>query len=379
MKRIIGKSLITLIVGNLLVLFAVTAHGSNYQAVNVTLLKLGGKAVIVIKKKRTESLNGYLLVVCRAPMWKALEKDSDLGPFIKHKKAASDLDLIVATPANPKDGSTYGIYFQDEKPIGFVEIKTGQGEKLTPANVAKAYVPVTDDPNPNPDGPVRFEIGEVYSDDDQPIPTLTVVGDGPTPRANQPEDHRSGAIKTSGGFMLVWNEPNNYYILEINGRDVKQASTERKFFSVDGMFLQIVDASIKDFVQPAQRQSLDDKAILEAHRDWETKFLEGEYKAKLKTESSWQKLTNGKDALLWAASVPETAKTNVRKQMYLSIVKGDYILLLGGVATDTITEEATQQLLLRTMQTVKTSDKPADLQKLRDTIRKESSGNGVNE
>jgi hypothetical protein len=370
MRHSLIKLLVTLILCNPVILFAIEVHGTNRQGQNsLTLQQMGEKAVVVIKRKRTESLNGYLLIVCKAPRWKALEKDSDLGPFLKYKKPASNLEAIVAMPSNPKDGSTYGIYFQDNKPIGFVEIKTSQGEKVTGENVAKAYAPVTEDAAPATAGEIRFEVGQVFSDDDQPIPTLTVISDGKAVPANPQEDYRSGAIKTSNGYVLVWNQPNNYYLLEIKGKDVRQTSTDRKVFSVDGMFLQIVDAPIENFLEAAKRQGLDDKAILEAHRDWEAKFLDSEFKAKLKIESSWQKLGNGKDVLFWQASVPEGAKTNVKKQVYLTLVKGEYVLMLGGAVTDATGESAAQQLLLNIIETLKTSDKPTDLQKLRDTIR----------
>lgn len=374
MRQTIFKSLAILIVSNLAFVFAVKAHCTNHQ--DSPLQQLGKKAVIVIKKKRTESLNGYLLLVCTASSWKSLEKDSELGPFLRHKKAAGNIDAIVAMPSDPKDGSTYGIYFQDNKPIGFVEIKTDQGEKITPENLAKGYVSVTEEPDRGTADQIRFEISEAYSDDNQPIPTLKVISDGPSPSAKQQEDYRSGAIKTSSGYLVVWNASPNYYILEIKGKDVRQTSTERKFFSVDGLFLQIVDAPIEDVIQAAKRQNLNDKAILEAHRDWEVKFMEGEYKAALKPESSWQKLTNGKDALLWQTNVPESVNGNVRKQIYLTVVNGQYFLTLGGVVTDTTDESAVKQLLLTTIETLKASDKPTDLQKLRDAIRKKSSGGG---
>jgi uncharacterized protein involved in high-affinity Fe2+ transport len=353
----------------LLSVFAAKAHGTNHQEKDA-LQQLGQKAVLVIKKKTTESLNGYLLIVCKASGWKALAKDSDLGPFLKYKKAAGNLDAVVAMPANAKDGSTYGVYFEDGKPNGFVEIKTGKGEKLTEANVAKGYAPVGEDSASGATDQIRFEAVEVFTDDNTPIPTLKVVSDGQGVPANQQGDYRSGAIKSATGYVLVWNQPNNYYVLEINGKDVRQTSTERKFFSVDGMFLQIVDAAIGDVVQAAQRQKMNEREILEAHRDWEAKFMEGEYKAKLKVEHSWQKLNNGKDALLWHASLPETATGNVKKQVYLSVVQGDYVLMLGGAVTDTYGERVTQLLLLNTMQTLKTSNKPTDLQKVRDAIRK---------
>lgn len=362
MRHIFLKSLTALIACNLLVLY----QGNN----SPTLQQMGEKAVLTIKKKRAESLSGYLLVICKASIWKALEKDADLGPFLKYKKADSNLDVIVAMPENPKNGSTYGIYFQDNKPIGFAEIKTGQGETVTQDSLAKAYVSVTEESGAVDQ--IRFETVEVVSDDDKPIPALRVLSDGPPPPANQQEDFRSGAIKTVSGYLLVWNQPKNYYILEIKGKDVKQTSTDRKVFSVDGMFLQIVDASIANFLQIPSGQKAADKSILETHRDWEAKFLESEYKAKLIIESSWQKLTNGKDALFWMAGVPESAKTNVKKQVYLTVVNGDYVLMLGGAVTGVTGESAAQQLLVNVAETLKTSDKPSDLQKLRDSARKET-------
>jgi hypothetical protein len=196
--------------------------------------------------------------------------------------------------------------------------------------------------------------------------------------AKQQEDFRSGAIKTSYGFLLVWNGTTMHYTLEIRGKNVRQTSTERKFFSVDGMFLQIVEAQTSNFVEDAQRQKMSDKVILEMHRDWELKYLEGEYKEKLKVESSWQKLSNGKDALLWHVDVPQSTGSNVKKQIYLTVLPGDYVLMLGGVETDTIAVSATSQLLLATAGTLKASDKPIDLQKMQEAIRKETSGGGAN-
>jgi hypothetical protein len=195
--------------------------------------------------------------------------------------------------------------------------------------------------------------------------------------AGQQEDYGSGAIKTQYGFLLVWNAPNNYYMLEIKGKNVRQISTERVQFRVDGMFLQILTASTKDFLKDAQRQKLDDRAILEAHRDWEVKFMEGEYKEKLKVESSWHKLSNGKAALAWQIIVPESARSNVKKQTSLTLVKGDYVLMLGGIVTDTIEESASRQLLLDIAETLKPSDKPIDLRKLQESIRKEAAGGGA--
>ncbi|HEX8177975.1 MAG TPA: hypothetical protein VF525_00385 [Pyrinomonadaceae bacterium] len=196
-------------------------------------------------------------------------------------------------------------------------------------------------------------------------------------QAKPQADYGSGAIKTKDGFLLVWNAPNNYYTLEIKGKNVRQASTERVQFSVDGMFLQILTAPVKDFIEDAKRAKMNDRAILEAHRDWEVNFMESAYKEKLKVESAWQKLSNGKDALAWQITVPESAHSNVKKQVSLTSVKGDYVMMLGGVVTDTIEEHASQQLLLNTMETLKVSNEPIDLRKLQEATRKDAAKGGT--
>lgn len=205
-----------------------------------------------------------------------------------------------------------------------------------------------------------------------PTTTLILVLSVFVTHAKWQSDFSSGAIKTDYGFLLVWNAPNNYYTIEIKGNNVRQISSQRVQFNVDGMFLQILNAPVKDFLEDAVRQKVDDRGILEAHRDWEMKFMETEYKEKLKVESSWQKLSNGKEALAWQFDVPASARSNVTKQVSLTLVKGNHVLMLGGITTATIEERATRKLLLDTAESLKVSSEPIDLRKQQDLIRKQS-------
>ncbi len=177
--------------------------------------------------------------------------------------------------------------------------------------------------------------------------------------AQEKEELPSGAIKTICGYLLVWNEPGNYYTLKIEGTDVRQTSDEQIQFNVDGMFLQVVTPAIKSFLK--DREKHDAKAILSAHRDWEVKFLEGEYKEKLKIESFPQTFANGDEALLWQIEIPKSAKSNVKKQTYLTLVKGDHIFMLGSIVTDNISEKLSHKLLLVTALGLKAGDGPTDL------------------
>jgi hypothetical protein len=185
--------------------------------------------------------------------------------------------------------------------------------------------------------------------------------------AQEKEDFPSGAVKMDCGYLLVWNEAGNYYTLKIDGSDVRQTSTEQIQFSVDGVFLQVVTPTIKSFLK--DRGKLDAKGILAAHRDWEANFLEGEYKEKLKIESFPQKMANGEEALLWQFDVPKSAGGNVKKQTYLTLVKGEYILMLGSIVTDKISENSSRRLLQLTALGLQRSDKPTDLGKIQALLK----------
>ncbi len=187
----------------------------------------------------------------------------------------------------------------------------------------------------------------------------------------QKEAYGNGAIKTEYGFLHVWNEePDNYYTLEIRGKNIQRKSDGQIMFSVEGKMLQIVTIPIAKFLGDPKNIKLNERAILTAHQDWEFKYLEETYKEKLTKQSSWQKREGSGEALSWDIVVPASAKTNVTKQVFLTAVKGNYVMMLGGVVTSEIEESAARKLLTDTLATLKVSDKPSDLNKLSEAIKK---------
>lgn len=179
------------------------------------------------------------------------------------------------------------------------------------------------------------------------------------------------AIKTDEGVLFVWNVRGLYFTLSLNGKEIKPLNDpEHIFFSVDGMIFQIQLALIHDFAPDAKEKKLDDKSILAAHRDWESKFIEGLLGNKLKLQSFNAKLSTGGEASLWQFDMPEGMNAEAKKQIYLTVVSKDYVLLLNSVATATISEENARKFLLDTMSTVKISSTAIDVKKLSESIRK---------
>jgi hypothetical protein len=181
------------------------------------------------------------------------------------------------------------------------------------------------------------------------------------------------AIKTAEGVLFVWNRPDIHFTIAIKGAEIKPLDdSEHIFFTVDGKVFQIQLASISQFAADAKAKKLDDKSLLAAHRDWESKYLEDQLGSKLQVQSSSAKLSSGADALLWQFEMPEGMNSDARKQIYLTVVSKDYVLLLNSVATATISDQMAQKFLLDTIATLKISDAPIDVKQLSESIRKES-------
>lgn len=192
-------------------------------------------------------------------------------------------------------------------------------------------------------------------------------------QAQAPSQQEDGwvAIKTDDGILFVWNVRGLYFTLSVKGKEIKPLEDpEHIFFSVDGLIFQIQLAAIRDFAPDAKQTKLSDRAILAAHRDWEAKFIEELLKSPLKVKNLDAKLSSGSDASLWQYDMPEGKDTEAKQQVYLTIVSKDYVLLLNGVATATLSDEMVRKFLLDTIATLKISPTRIDVKTLSESIRK---------
>ena len=187
--------------------------------------------------------------------------------------------------------------------------------------------------------------------------------------AARAQEEQSGMIKSKDGILVVWNEPGNYFTIEIKGKEIKPMQ-QPMMFKVDGKFFQIQTAAKKLFLKNPDDKTLDDKAVLSAHRDWERDYIADVLKRELKVESEWLKLPAGKDVLAWSYEMPKVADAQTaRKQFYLAVVKRDHVLLLNSALTADDNEKEIKELLMRTLLTLKPTDKPLSLQKASEQIK----------
>lgn len=188
--------------------------------------------------------------------------------------------------------------------------------------------------------------------------------------ASTQADDGWASIKTDDGILFIWNVRGLYFSLAVKGKEIKPLSDpEHIFFSVDGRVLQIQLAAIHNFAPDAKEKKLADKAILVAHRDWESKYVEDLLHSKLAVRTFNTKLSNGNDALMWQFDMPEGMNAEAQKQLYLTLVAKDYVLMLNSEATAATSEGDGRKFLLDTVATLKISPTPIDVQKVSEAMR----------
>jgi hypothetical protein len=173
-----------------------------------------------------------------------------------------------------------------------------------------------------------------------------------------------------GGFVIVWNRPDLHFTIELKGKKVEpddSAPNGTVAFNIDGIVLPVQCTAISDFAKNARKQKLTDLAILEAHRDWESRYQEQNLGAKINVASAPQQLSGGGEALMWKFDMPKAKKPV--EQVYLTTVSGKSVVILNGVVTGKIPEKAVQKLLLDTISTLNVSSRPIDVQKLREGLQ----------
>jgi hypothetical protein len=185
----------------------------------------------------------------------------------------------------------------------------------------------------------------------------------------QPEDGWA-LIKTEDGVLFVWNVKELHFTVAVKGKDIKRVNDpDHIFLAVDGKMLQIQAAEIRDFAPNAKEKKLDDKAVLAAHREWESKYIGELLKSKLTLHSFSVNMSDLGAASLWEYDMPTGMNAELKTQVYITVVRGDYVVLLNCEATTTSPEVEVRKFLLDTMATLKTSSESIDVQKLSQTIR----------
>jgi len=119
-------------------------------------------------------------------------------------------------------------------------------------------------------------------------------------------------------MVIVWNRSKPYFRMKVLGRDVSGFGETGAYFTVDGIFLQVLSVEATAFL-PAGAKA-DAAAILTAHRDWDFKNMQRALGEKSVLTSYAGKLADGTPFLYWQV-VPEKKLAPGSPSTYLMVTR----------------------------------------------------------
>ena len=175
------------------------------------------------------------------------------------------------------------------------------------------------------------------------------------------------SIKTADGYLHVFNGSPKSFTLEISGKTVQTHKVAgNPAFTIDGRLVQVLVVPRANFDPDRKAKN---EEILAAHQRWEFEYLKKDiFESDLKADI--ESITLGeRPAIFWSFVRPKY-KTEFDRDSFLITRFADGIVGLSSPVKIGDELSGSRDRLSKILRTVRFSDKPFDIQKLAESIRK---------
>ncbi|MFN3781137.1 MAG: hypothetical protein ACK4SO_03050 [Candidatus Kapaibacteriota bacterium] len=172
-------------------------------------------------------------------------------------------------------------------------------------------------------------------------------------------------IKSKKGFVFIFNDSVESFILEISGKKFANVDPEELIFSIDGQIIQFTVIPIYEFFSP--NSPLD---TLEQHFKFEIDFISKNYLSDIdELRPKMYTTKSNRRAFYWelALNVPpnDTSSETVVKQIYSTTNTDKFIIMLSSPITRANNYRKCKKKILEAMLNVQFSKNPYDVEKIR--------------
>ena len=178
------------------------------------------------------------------------------------------------------------------------------------------------------------------------------------------KNFRSGNIKTSSGYIQVFNHANDFYQVNVESNEVYFREDADITFAVEGKLLQMFDYA-KDKYFPDGNATKSKKELLKEYVLEESKLIKKATNFDIDVKSTFGKNKNGVEFVEWhfisPSSQGEQKPRTVVEEHYYTFIIGDRILNLYSVVTNSDNTNEITNLLKRISDAVKVYDNRIDL------------------
>lgn len=176
-------------------------------------------------------------------------------------------------------------------------------------------------------------------------------------------------IKSKKGFVFIFNDSIESFILEIPGKKFSSVDPEELIFSIDGQIIQFTIVPINEFFVPSS--FLD---TLEQHFKFEVEFISQNYQSDLKElKPQIYKTKYSQRAFYWELDLntppTDTSNETVVKQIYSTTNTKKFIVLLSSPITKGNNYKKCKNRIVETIRSLQYSYNPYNIEKFRDSLK----------
>ncbi len=187
------------------------------------------------------------------------------------------------------------------------------------------------------------------------------------------KDYQSGRIYSGQGFMEVFNEMNDFFIVKIVGDKVRTRAAGEITYVVDGRLLQMFNQDSKRYFDK-RSTTISEKEWLEEYVIQESETISKVTDFKIETKIKEGTTPSGKKYLHWhfvspSSKAEEQKPRTVQEEHYISFMCGERILSLYGVVTNNDKTEDVVKMLKETADTLEIKEERIDLNALAKSLR----------
>ena len=183
-----------------------------------------------------------------------------------------------------------------------------------------------------------------------------------------------GMIKTDNGFLLIVNRIPTSFTLEFKGASIKPLESDHPVFVLDGKLWQVIDVAFSDFrTSENKSKTLTDEENLELHKKWESEYIGNSLKQKLSVKSEIVEILNKRKAMIWSFEMPKEMNSDYSHQVFMTTIIGDRVVAINASVDLGKSFADYKNSMIEIMKTLKTNDKPFDINKIAREIKNQNS------
>ncbi|HOJ23785.1 MAG TPA: hypothetical protein PK081_00800 [Bacteroidales bacterium] len=180
-----------------------------------------------------------------------------------------------------------------------------------------------------------------------------------------------GLIGTPTSLVIVYNYPENYFYVSLDGKD-KRKTVQENVFIIDNKLVQVRALNKSKFLSD-ELKSQSQKDILLEYIKWESDYIQNTFNFNINSKIETLVTKTGKEVIFWTYDMPigepivktdSTITTPTQKQMFILTMVKDYVFGINTPLFESDQFESNKQYLLDNIDHIVVEDKEINLEEL---------------